>query len=118
MPRNINDADLVRMQTLGRKVAKDDDQQSFEDAAEYLAISRLEGSAFVRLWIWFEEGARNYVDGQYHLDAIQRRLKERAEEIYQENLPEHKHKLHIYGEGRYRCSVCGGNTFTEKDLVA
>lgn len=113
----ISNSDLDRMQTMGRLVATKDNQNAFEAAAEYLAISRLEGSNFTRLWIWFEEGARNYVDGQYHLDSIQRRLKERADEIYQANLPEHKHKLHIYGEGRYRCSICGGNTFTAKDLI-
>lgn len=114
---SITNADLDHMCALGRKVAKQDDRQAFEDAATCLAISRLEGSAFMRLWFWFEEGARDYVDGQYHLEGIQKRLKARAEEIYEENRPEHKHKLHIYGEGRYRCSICGGNTFTEKDLI-
>jgi hypothetical protein len=115
MYRVISNSDLHHMQTMGRLVATHDDRQAFESAAEYLAVSRLEGSNFTRLWLWFEEGARNYVDGQYHLVGIQKRLKERAEEIYQANLPEHKHKLHIYGD-RYRCSICGGNTFTEADF--
>lgn len=113
----ITNSDLDHMCELGRKVARHDDKQAFEDAATCLAISRIEGSAFTRLWFWFEEGARDYVDGQYHLDAIKRRLKERAEEIYEENLIPHKHKLHIYGQGRYRCSICGGNTFTYKDFL-
>jgi len=82
----ISNADLDHMQTLGRMVAKFDSKKDFEEAAEYLAISRFESSEFVRLWIWFEEGARNYVDGQYHLEGIQRRLKARAEEIYEEAL--------------------------------
>jgi len=77
----IKSGDLDRMQTMGRLVATKDNQQAFETAAEYLAISVLEGSNFHQLWIWFEEGARNYVDGQYHLDGIQARLKARANEI-------------------------------------
>ena len=85
----ITHADLDRAQTQGRLVATKDDQQAFEAAAEDLAIARLEDDRndtndYFRLWFWFEEGARNYVDGQYHLDGIQRRLKERVEEIYQE----------------------------------
>ena len=84
MARNISNADLDAMMKFGHKVAKTDDRDAFESAAEYLAISKVEGSNFTRLWIWFEEGARNYVDGMYHLQTIQRRLKERAEELFKE----------------------------------
>lgn len=78
----ITAGDLDRMQTMGRLVATKDNQKAFEAAAEYLAVAMVEEEGYTRLWIWFEEGARNYADGQYHLEAIQRRLKERAEELY------------------------------------
>jgi hypothetical protein len=84
----ITNSDLDRMQTMGRLVAAKDNQQAFESAAEYLAISRLEGNNFTRLWFFFEEGARNNCDGQYHLDAIKARLRERAEELYNDAIKE------------------------------
>lgn len=78
----IKHGDLDRMVTMGRLVATKDNQQAFEAAAVYLAVADLESPENVsRLWIWFEEGARNYVDGQYHLDGIQARLKDRAYDI-------------------------------------
>lgn len=80
----VKDEDLRHMVTLGRLVAKKDDREAFEEAATYLAISRSEGTAFVSLWQEFEEGARNNCDGQYHLEAIQRRLTKRAEKLYEE----------------------------------
>jgi len=82
----ITTSDLDRARTQGRLVATKDNQQAFEAAAENLAIAMLENDrdAYDRLWIWFEEGARNNVDGQYHLEGIQRRLKDRAEELYKE----------------------------------
>lgn len=85
----ITTSDLDRMQTQGRLVATKDNQQAFEAAAENLAVAMLEDdenntSTYTRLWIWFEEGARNYVDGQWHLDGIQKRLRERARELYEE----------------------------------
>lgn len=82
MVRMIQNDDLRNMETFGRLVAKKDDRDAFESAAEYLAISRMEGSNFTSLWFCFQEGARNNVDGQYQLDAINRRLKERAEELF------------------------------------
>lgn len=83
----VTDSDLARMQTMGRLVAAKDNQQAFEAAAEYLATVALEGQFkfYTRLWIWFEEGARNSCDGQYHLDGIQRRLKDRADQLIMEN---------------------------------
>jgi len=85
----ITTSDLDRMQTQGRLVATKDNKQAFEAAAESLAIALLEDaehdtSNYTRLWIWFEEGARNYTDGQWHLEGIQRRLKARAQELYEE----------------------------------
>lgn len=82
----ITTSDLDRAQTQGRLVATKDNQHAFEAAAEGLAVMLLEEDAlgYSRLWIWFEEGARNYVDGQWHLEGIQRRLKDRADELYKE----------------------------------
>lgn len=82
----ITNADLDRAQTQGRLVATKDNQQAFEAAAENLAISLLEEDAqgYRYLWAWFEEGARNYATDMWHLEGIQRRLKARAQELYEE----------------------------------
>lgn len=81
----IKSGDLDRMQTLGRLVASKDNLKAWETAAEYLAIATLEGINTARLWLWFEEGARNNVEGQWHLDAIQTQLKYRVAELIKEN---------------------------------
>ena len=85
----ITHADLDRAQTQGRLVATKDNQQAFEAAAENLALAKLEDEehgteGYVDLWIWFEEGARNYATDMYHLTGIQDRLKARAQELYEE----------------------------------
>lgn len=85
----VTNADLDRAQTQGRLVATKDNQQAFEAAAENLAIALMEDAEhdtdnYVRLWIWFEEGARNYATDMWHLESIQQRLRARAQELYEE----------------------------------
>jgi len=77
----VSNTDLDKAQTFGRLVAQKDDREAFESAAEYMAVCYLEEGNFMRLWMWFEEGARNYADGMYHLESIQRRLRERVKEL-------------------------------------
>ena len=95
----VSNTDLSRMQTLGRLTVVMYDQAALEEAAEYLAVAKLEDakndtSNYTRLWIWFEEGARNYVGSQRRLNVLQEQLRARVDQLYRESTKPQLHQAY------------------------
>lgn len=62
--------------------------------------------------------SRNANSAKYLAEDIARYKRgEKMKGESETSVEEHKHRLFPYGDnGKYRCSICGGNTFTEGDL--
>lgn len=73
----ITNKDKDYVQVLGRYVGRDNDADAMNKAAYYLALTADE-QEYDQVIIWFEEGARNRVRSQWHLDIYLTLLKNLA----------------------------------------